>query len=363
MAAFVFVFAGGWAFADCPSADFTGDCFVDFEDFAVIGAQWLNGYDWNDVNTLANHWLTADPCVPDDMAYIPDGEFEMGDHFAEGGSSELPLHAVLLDSFFMSRFEITNQQYCDYLNAAYPGQIKVVGGLVYASADSSNSYPYCDTSASSAYSQIDYSGGVFSVRTKGGRSMANDPMVYVSWYGAVAYCNWRSSEEGYEACYNLSTWDCNFSKHGYRLATEAEWEYAARGGLVGRRFPWGDTISHSQANYRSYWAGGSSPYYPYDVNPTEGYHPAWNDGIYPYTSPVGSFSANGYGLYDMAGNVWEWCHDWYDSGYYDASPYNNPTGPGWSYYAFDCRAAIRWCFIPPYRRRSTLGFRVVLDLN
>ena len=89
--------SGSSIIADCPSADLTGDCFVNFEDFAVIGAQFLNGYDWNDVNTLANQWLTTDPCVPDDMVYIPDGEFDMGDHHGDGDSDELPVHAVLLE--------------------------------------------------------------------------------------------------------------------------------------------------------------------------------------------------------------------------------------------------------------------------
>jgi len=362
--------SGNFALADCPSADLTGDCFVDFEDFAVIGAGWLNGYDWNDVNTLANQWLTTDPCVPDDMAYIPDGEFDMGDHFAEGPSNELPVHSVLLDAFFMSKFETTNQQYCDYLNSAYPGQIKVDGGIVYAASDSSNSYPYCDMHSYDADSQIDYNdvSGTFSVRTKGEppRDMNDDPMVEVSWYGAAAYCNWRSGEEGYEACYDLSTWDCNFSKHGYRLATEAEWEYAARGGEHSPyyRFPWGDTISHSQANYYS------SSSYSYDISPTRGFHPDWDD-VYPYTAPGGSFSANGYGLYDMAGNVWEWCNDWYDSSYYSVSSYDNPQGPAsgsyrvlrgghWSNRACDCRVADRNNDYPDYRYDYD-GFRIVLS--
>ncbi len=135
----VFLFSGDSGLVACPSADITGDCFVDFDDFAVIGDQWLNLYDWNDVNTLASQWLTTDPCVPDDMVYIPDGEFEMGDHFEEGSPTLSFLHAVFLDAFFMGTCEITNQQYCDYLNSAYPGQIKVVGGTsVYASSDSSN---------------------------------------------------------------------------------------------------------------------------------------------------------------------------------------------------------------------------------
>jgi formylglycine-generating enzyme required for sulfatase activity len=349
----VFMLSGGPALADCPSADLTGDCFVDFEDFAVMADQWLSG----------------DPNIPDDMTYIPDGGFEMGDHFSpEGFDDELPLHAVLLDAFFMSKFEITNQQYCDYLNSAYPGQIKVVSGVVYASSDDPCDYPYCDTSTASSYSQIDYSGGVFSVATKDSRDMSDDPMVEVSWYGAAAYCTWRSGEEGYETCYNLSTWECDFSKNGYRLPTEAEWEYAARGGLSGKRFPWSDpNISHSRANYPA--SPGS---YPYDENPTSGDHPDYND-VVPYTAPVGSFAANGYGLYDMAGNVWEWCNDWYDSDYYDTSPYDNPQGSAsgtgrvlrggcWFSYAFYCRVAYR-AFINPDDRDFGIGFRIVLNLN
>jgi formylglycine-generating enzyme required for sulfatase activity len=366
-----------------------------------------------DFFVMANQWLTTDPCVPDDMVYIPDGEFEMGDHFPEDISEPcdpcdpcgpeylgLPLHAVLVDSFFMSKYETTNQQYCDYLNSAYPGQIKVDDGIVYASSDSSNDYPYCDTHSADNDSQIDYSGGVFSVRTKNGRDMSDDPMVQVSWYGAAAYCNWRSGEEGYESCYDINdpNWPCDFSKHGYRLPTEAECEYAARGGEHSpcHRFAWGDpNISHSQANYYSPWEEGS-PYYSYDESPTEGFHPLWNDGIYPYTSPVGFFDgtmkykgdynwpgsatsyqttsgANGYGLYDMSGNVWEWCNDWYDGNYYDVSPYDNPTGPAsgsyrvlrggaWIVHANHCRVANRGTFmpLPDYRIFST-GFRIVLS--
>ena len=370
----LFVFIGNTALAACPSADLTGDCFVDYEDLADMGGQWLNGYDCNDLTEMASQWLTTDPNAPDDpsMVYTPGGEFEMGRHVSDPcysePSSELPVHAVFLDSFFIGKYEITNQQYCDYLNSAYPGQIKVVSGVVYASSDNPCDYPYCDTHSADGDSQIDFSDPDFSVRSKDGRDMSDDPMVMVSWYGSVAYCNWRSVQEDKEKCYNLSTWECYFSKHGYRLPTEAEWEYAARGGEHSPyyRFPWGDTISHSQANYCA--IGG----YPYDLSDPNGYHPDYND-VMPYTAPVGSFSANGYGLYDMAGNVWEWCNDWYDPDYYDTSPYDNPTGPasgsgrvlrggGWSSTAHGCRVADR-NFSSPGGRGRYYGVRIVLDLT
>jgi formylglycine-generating enzyme required for sulfatase activity len=359
-------------FAVCPSADLSGDCFVDSEDLVLMANQWLNGNDFADFSVMSNQWLTTDPDVADDMVYIPDGGFEMGDHFApEGNSDELPLHPVLVDAFFMSKFEITNQQYCDYLNDANSlGLIEVRSGVVYASPGGTD--PYCDTHSADGDSQIDHNdvSGVFSVRLKDGRDMSDDAMVEVSWYGAVAYCNWRSDQEGYQACYNLSTWDCDFSREGYRLATEAEWEYAARGGLSGKRFPWaGPDITHSQANYYA-----DPGYYTYDVSPTTGDHPNWYDGIYPYTSVVGSFGANGYGLYDMAGNVYEWCNDWYDRDYYDVSPEDNPTGPAggtyrilrggnWYDLADLCRVANRGGNFTPVFRSYYGGFRIVLDLN
>ena len=367
-------------FAECPSADLTGDCFVDFEDFAVFASCFrlscfdecssadLTGdcfVDFEEFAVMAIQWLTTDPCIPDDLEYIPDGTFQMGNSFDEGHSDEWPVHTVTLDSFYMGKYEITNQKYCDFLNSAL-GQclITVTSNVVYSS---DTNYPYCDAYQSSPYSQINWNGSVFSVCTKGGRNMSNDPMVCVTWYGSAAYCNWRSQQEGKEQCYNLSSWVCDFSKKGYRLATEAEWEYAARGGLSGKRFPWGDTITHSQANYYS------SIVYSYDISPTRGYHPTWNDGIYPYTSPVGSFSANGFGLYDMAGNVWGWCNDWYSSTYYSSSPQNNPTGPvsgtfcvcrgfSWGGDVYGCPVATRgarWLG----NRNWDLGFRVVLDLN
>ena len=123
-----------------------------------------------------------------------------------------------------------------------------------------------------------------------------------------------------------------------------------------------ETITHSQANYYS------STSYSYDVSPTRGYHPTFS-GVSPYTSPVGYFAPNGYGLYDMAGNVWEWCWDWYGSTYYSTSPSTDPQGPppgsyrvfrggGWLNYAFICRTADRHGNAPG-STGNDVGFRSV----
>jgi formylglycine-generating enzyme required for sulfatase activity len=146
---------------------------------------------------------------------------------------------------------------------------------------------------------------------------SNHPVHTVNWYDCVKWCNARSQISGRTPCYTVSgnvyktgqsSPDCDFDADGYRLPTNDEWEYAARGGLSSKRFPWGDTVTHNQANYYS------STSYSYDISLTRGSHPDYDDGGYPYTSPVGSFASNGYGLYDMAGNLWEWCNTQSGSG-------------------------------------------------
>jgi len=291
-----------------------------------------------------------------DMVFVPGGSFQMGDTFSEGSSSELPVHTVHLSPYYIDAYEATNQQYADALNWAWTqgGLITVTSGVVYKYG-SGPSYLYCSTtSAPSGFphfgncSRITWNGSTFGVVA----GKEDHPMALVSWYGSVAYCNWRSAMEGKPLCYNLSTWTCNFGS-GYRLPTEAEWEKAARGGTPGHRFPWSDqdTIQHARANYYS------SSSVSYDTSPTRGHHPDFLDGGYPYTSPVGYFAPSDYGVYDMAGNVWEWCNDWWSGTYYSSSPGSNPTGPvsgtyrvlrggGCIFYAPYCRCAHRNGFTP-----------------
>jgi sulfatase modifying factor 1 len=290
---------------------------------------------------------------PANMALIPAGSFTMGDNL-DGDSSALPLHTVYVSAFYMDKYDVTEALWSQVFNWA---------------TNHGYSFDYPGSVPGSAYSS--YSKG------------PNYPVVIVDWYDCVKWCNARSEKEGkVPAYYTTSTQtvvyrtgqvnvDNNSVKwsSGYRLATEAEWEKAARGGLSGQRFPWGNTINESQANYYAYPSG-----YNYDLNPYTGDNTNFNTGNYPYTSPVGSFAPNGYGLYDMAGNVWQWCWDWYGS--YGSASQTDPRGAssgssrvfrggGYGSIAVYCRLAFRGGIDPSYDGRDYgyifyMGFRSVL---
>ena len=292
------------------------------------------------------------------MVLIPAGSFDMGDTFNEGRDIELPVHTVNVSSFYMDKYEVSNEKVRQVMQWAYDN-----GNLTASVTTVQNSEGYQREllKLDSTYIQISFTNGTFSVDN----GKANYPCVEITWDGAMAYCKYKNEMEGKHQTINLVDWSIDWSKHGYRLPTEAEWEKAARGGNAGHRFPWvdADTITHSRANYIS------SSEDRYDVSPTRGYHPDYNTGTYPYTSPVGSFSPNGYGLYDMAGNVYEWCWDWHDSSYYSSSPGTDPRGPAsgwgrvlrggsWHIYAFYVRCAFRGPAAPGYGYYGS-GFRCV----
>jgi formylglycine-generating enzyme required for sulfatase activity len=267
------------------------------------------------------------PAAPTGFALIPAGSFTMGDALDGGGDA----HTVNVSAFYMAKNLVTNADWDTVRTWAI----------------------------SNGYSDLAFGAG----------KPSNHPVQTISWVDGVKYCNARSQQEGLTPVYTVSgavmktgttAPVVNWAANGYRLPTEAEWEKAARGGLSGKRFPWGDTISQSQANY---YASSS---YSYDLSgAVNNFHPTYSTGQ-PYTSPVGSFAANGYGLNDMAGNVFQWCWDWY--GTYDTGAPTDPRGVSsgtlrvcrggsWNNYAGYCRVAFR-CNGNPSITNLNLGFRV-----
>ncbi len=293
---------------------------------------------------------------PGDTVRVPPGTFEMGDHSGWAHYDEAPVHAVTLNGFDIDTFEVSNRKYADYLNTAYgQGRITVSGGVVSQLGGAGQAL--CDTTGSTGWSSITWDGTTFGVAF--GRE--DHPMQMVSWYGACAYANQRSRDAGKTLCYDETTWDCNHGANGYRLPTEAEWEYAARGGAYSpyRTFPWGNTIDGSHANY--YLSGD-----PYEAGSTlVGYY----DGN---QLPSGVDMANGFGLYDTSGGTSEWCGDWYDDIYYSSSPSDNPIGPAsgayrvvrggsWATFLEYVRSASRNLY-DPTTRWNHVGFRVLTAL-
>lgn len=251
---------------------------------------WNAGIDWSGnwvpqcrLRVTAHDGTT--PSAPPGMAYIPGGLFQMGDNFNELGSETRPVHNVEVAAFFIDKTEVAWELW---------EQVKSWGN--------NNGYSI-----------------------GGGASKAPaHPVHSVSWNEAVKWCNARSEMEGLAPCYftnndrteifrggslNIGNDMVKWNVNGYRLATEAEWEKASRGGRTGQRYPWGNGISVDEANY--YTSGN-----------------LWHVGPQPFTSIVGSYPANDFGLFDMAGNLWEWCWDWYSSSYYGTPQgSDNPLGP------------------------------------
>ena len=276
--------------------------------------------------------------IPPGMALIPAGSFTIGDTL-EGETDAIPA-TVYVSSFYMDTNLVSSNQW------------------------------------QSVYTYATNQGYTF-VNAGSGKA-TNYPVELVDWYDCVKWSNARSKQAGLTPVYYTdagftqvftngdegTTVYANWGTNGYRLPTEAEWEKAARGGLSGQRFPWGNTISESQANY---YPGSTNSY---DLGGTQIY----GGGASPWTSPVGTFPANGYGLNDVAGNVWEWCWDWYAGPAYPAgSPYlggtdpHGPVGPlsdrvrrGGSYFniASFARCACRNDAVP-YVASTSIGFRCV----
>jgi formylglycine-generating enzyme len=259
---------------------------------------------------------------PAGMVLVPAGTFMMGDKFndpnPEGDKikemngypekDETPTHSVYVSAFYMDKYDVTLSLW-------------------------TNTYRWATNHG-------------YSFDNPGMGKAANYPVYDLDWYDCVKWCNARSEMEGRTPAYFTSeklttvyrSGDLDLSNSwvnwtsGYRLPTEAEWEKAARGGLSGRRFPWGDEITESQANYCSMGSNNQA----YDLS-YPGHNPGFaSDGwTYPYsrTSPVDAFPPNGYGLCDMAGNVFQWCWDWF--GDYSSASEVNPHGPGECKYGSD----------------------------
>jgi len=217
------------------------------------------------------------------MILLPDGTFIMGDE----DEIDAPPHEVTISAFYIDTYLVTQEQY-EKLMGENPS------------------------------------------RWKG----KTNPVEQMRWSDAVKYCNARSRSEGLEPCYDLNTWKCNFTANGYRLPTEAEWEYACRAGTTTAYF-FGDDESKLKAY-------------------------AWyEDNSASKPRPVGQKPANPWGLYDMHGSVWEWCNDFYKVDYYQESPRKNPRGPetgetkvlrggAWKFSAESCRSAYRYNENPGY---------------
>lgn len=258
-----------------------------------------------------------------ELVLIPAGEFLMGSEDAE--EDERPVHRVHVDDFLLAVQPVTNAEYARFVAetgyrspAIYELPVVVKAGGV----ERERSFRH----VGSPYVWEDG-------QPSNGRG--DHPVTLVRYDDAAAYCAWLSASSG----------------RSYRLPREAEWEKAARGGVDSKRYPWGDRLDRNQANFLVDPA----------LKPTHG------------TTPCRSYPPNGYGLYDMAGNVWEWVYDWYDARYYGAADPRNPSGPpaghlrivrGGSWLVADVRmlSCSHRHKVPPDTYSYAMGFRVACSL-
>ncbi len=340
---------------------------------------------WTKSLGLWSKLLTNGACSPpshSEMVYVPAGTFTMGrrddgddgDDEAHGGG-ELPRHQVNFPAYEIGKFEVTNAEYAKVLNWANDkGYLRNSNNEPYTKGDVyANGKKIIVISDNNC--QIHYGQGMFFPKNQEGYSMENHPVVDVTWFGAVAFCNWLSVKERRPSCYNLSTWELtNPSAGGYRLPSEAEWENAAAWDGA-KHWIYGfqsDTLTgKDRCNYKD----GSSSVNPLGLS-----------SLCPYTSPVGWFngtniSPNGnvqtidsqspVGCYDMSGNVWEWCEDWWHSTYTGAPTDGSAwldqesdkrfrllRGGGFNFNALECRTARRNIMYPD-DGHANIGFRLV----
>jgi formylglycine-generating enzyme required for sulfatase activity len=260
--------------------------------------------------------------APAGMRPIPGGSFQMGDYWnwPFTPTNQRPLHDASVSSFYIDQFEVTFTQMRDVLQWAYDHNLVMVtnrnnnGNAVWNLEGTTNLLVYLQGSIYKS-NFIAFANGQFTVSP----GWTNYGCTAVTWYGAAAYGNYKSDMEGLQRCVNFTNWTCDLSRNGYRLPSEAEFEKASRGGMSYNHYPW---PSYGTFQYWNFITTNNANYTP--VGQTHSFTP----------TPVGSYPPNGYGLYDMAGNMREWCWDWYDPGWYSqpGATAPDPSGPATGFY-------------------------------